>query len=156
MSQFHDITDICTTRIIHRTKKHRISKFFEKYHSHPNKSMGIELWWWNWLRRGYIWITRRCYDWCKSMIYSQRYEERIPTRALCGRIKNTRQLITYLIVSFMASHHSKSSEQISPMYGLNENGSIALLCEIWSQLRYFLLVLLTISAWTLFISLSRG
>ena len=155
MSQFHDTTDICTTRIVSATKNHTTWKLFKKYHGHPSRSMDTEHLWWNWLRETYVWITRRCFDWWISMVYSQRYGERTPTKVLWRKHKNTEQHIIYWIVNFMVSHHSRSSEQISPMYDSNENGSIALLCEIWSQLRYFLLVLRIISAWTLFISPSQ-
>ena len=155
MSQFHDITDICITRIASTTKNHQTWKFFKRYHSHPIKSMDTEHLSWSWLRETYVWITRRYYDWWRSMAYWQRYGERTPTKVLWRKHKNTEQHEISWIVSFMVSHHSRNSEQTSRMYGSNENGSIALLYEIWLLLRYFLLVLLIISAWTLFTLLSR-
>ncbi len=107
---------------------------------------------WNLLKKVFIWITRKCFDWWTSTICLQRFEDRIPTNSLWRKHRNTGQSEMFWIVPFMAKPPSENSEQISPTWDSGVNGSIVLLCEIWLQLRFFPLVFQTIWACSLFIS----
>ena len=155
---FHsrDTTNICDIEIINTTRKHRISQYFKRYLHLRNKSMGTELLLWSSIKEVYGWITRKYFDWWKNIIYLLRYEEGILTRVLWRKIRSTRRREIYWIVSFVVLFPSRNSEQISPMWGSNEDGYISLLFAIWLRLKFFLLEWQIIWVWESYISLSQG
>lgn len=79
---------------------------------------------WTWRKNESWWIIRKFSDSWISMNFLEKFEEEIPTKIFSKPIRSIRRRRIFSIGISLEILHSRSLEQISPIYAFRENGVI--------------------------------